>query len=145
MKMGWDGRFVGIQLSRHIDEDAVQNGDDFCGEVDQLRVQRFGGGEGAQVAAVQIQAGLSVRDELRDFADVRGGLAHLLVCLEVEQELAIDGHDLCDDNVRADLHVQNLRLGVEGVLRITNEESTALRRQAIRCERLPFWVLQFCG
>ena len=122
MEVGRDGGFIGIQLSRHIDEDAVQNGDDFCGEVDQLRVQLLGGGEGAQVAAVQIQAGLSVRDELRDFTDVRRGLACFLVRLIVEQELAIDGHDLCDNNIRADLHVQNLRLGVERILPVTKEE-----------------------
>lgn len=58
-------------------------------------------GKARRVAAVQIQAGLSVRDELRDFADVRRGFTHFLVRLVVEQELAIDGHDLCDNNVRA--------------------------------------------
>ena len=138
-----EGGLVGIQLSGDVDENAVQNGNHFCGEVDQLRIESRRGGEGTQITTIQIQAGIAVRYELRDLLYVGRRFVRLLIRLEVEQELAIDGHDFRHIDVCADLYIEHLGLRVEGTLLFTNETKQPLQTLAIRYAMCPLSELRY--
>lgn len=142
VQVRWEGRLVGIQLSGDVDENAVQNGDHLRGEVDQLRIESRRGGEGAQIATIQIQAGVAVCDELCDLLYVGRRFVRFVVRFEVEQELTIDGHHFRHIDVRADLYIEYLGLGVEGTLLLTNETKRSLQRLAIRYAMHPLSVLR---